>query len=90
MQAVSQLVNDSTVLALVAPSLSHTIHATVPPNSNSNPSPPITLTPDSPCPNPHTLSPSPGTVSTYHIDPSPIINHVFVEDCSNDVDFDDE
>ena len=26
----------------------------------------------------------------YHADPSPSINHVFMEDCSNDEDFDDE
>ncbi|KAL3573227.1 hypothetical protein D5086_027131 [Populus alba] len=90
MQAASQLVNDSIVLALAAPSLSRTIHAIVPPNSNSNHSPHVTLTPDSPCPNPHTLFPSPSLMSTYHVDPSPSINHVFVEDCSDDDDFDDE
>jgi hypothetical protein len=29
-------------------------------------------------------------VPQYHVDPSPSINHVFVEDCSNDEDFDHE
>lgn len=88
--ADSQLVNDSTILALTTMSLSCTVHATVLPNSNSNYSSPITLALDSLCPNPKIHSSSYGPVSQYHVDPSPSINHIFIEYCSDDDDFDDE
>jgi len=70
--------------------LSRTVHATVPQNSNSNQSPLVVLAPESPCPNHQIHSPLHGSVPQYHVDPSPSINHVFVEDCSNDEDFDHE
>ncbi|KAJ6912009.1 hypothetical protein NC652_022327 [Populus alba x Populus x berolinensis] len=41
--AASQLVNNSAILALTAQPLSGTVHAIVPPNSNSNLSPPMVL-----------------------------------------------
>ncbi|KAJ6865101.1 hypothetical protein NC651_035613 [Populus alba x Populus x berolinensis] len=73
-------------------SLSYIVHAIVLPNSNSNHSPPITLAPESLCPNPQIHSSLYGHVSQYHVDPSPSINHIFVEYCSDDddeeVDFD--
>ncbi|KAL9400756.1 hypothetical protein Peur_004605 [Populus x canadensis] len=84
--ADSQLVNDSTILALVAPS--RTVHATVPQNSNSNQSPPVVLAPENPYPNHQIHSPVHSYVPLYHVDPSPSINHVFMEDCSDDEDFD--
>jgi len=91
MQADSQLINDSTVFALAASSPPCTVHATVPSNSNSNSSPPVTFAPVCPHPNPRLHSPPHDPGSQYHVDPSPSINHVFVEDCSDvdeEVDFD--
>ncbi|KAH8479799.1 hypothetical protein H0E87_031698, partial [Populus deltoides] len=89
-QADAQLINDTAVLALPPQPLPCTVHATVPPNSNSNSSPPVILAPVCPHSSPHLQSPSHDPVSQYHVDPSPNINHVFVEDCSDDVGYDDE
>ncbi|KAL9400712.1 hypothetical protein Peur_004561 [Populus x canadensis] len=83
-----QLINDSTVLALAAPSPSSTVHATVPSNSNSISIPPVNFTPVCPHPTPRLHSPPLDPGSQYH--PSPSINHVFVEDSSDDVDYEDE
>ncbi|KAL3573305.1 hypothetical protein D5086_027209 [Populus alba] len=88
--ADSQLVNDSTILALEAPFLSRIVHVIVPPNLNSNQSLPVVLAPKSACPHHHVISASHGSVPQNHGDPSPSINHVFVKDCSDDDDFDDE
>jgi hypothetical protein len=78
--------NEHTVLALEAPS--RTVHATVPPISNSNPSPPTVLISEIPKPNPHVPSASHGLQPQFHVAPSPNINHVFVD--SDDDALDDE
>jgi hypothetical protein len=78
--------NEHTVLALEAPS--RTVHATVPPISNSNPSPPTGLISEIPRPNPHVPSASHGLQPQFHVAPSPNINHVFVD--SDDDALDDE
>jgi hypothetical protein len=90
--ADSQLVNDCTVPALKAPSLSHTVHVTVPvpSNLNSNQSPPVVLAPESSCPNHHVISALRGSLPQNHGDPSASINHVFVENYSDNDDLDDE
>ena len=87
--AASQLVNNSAILALTARSSSGTIHATVPPNSNSDLSPPMVLPPQSPCPT-HLIPSSSHGFEPQHRGDSPSINHVFVEDWSEDEDPDDE
>ncbi|KAJ6959613.1 hypothetical protein NC653_037845 [Populus alba x Populus x berolinensis] len=87
--AASQLVNNSTILALTAPPSSGTVHATVPPNSNSDLSPPIVLPPQSPCPT-HPIPSSSHGSEPQHRGDSPSINHVFVEDWSEDEGPDDE
>jgi hypothetical protein len=69
--------NEHTVLALEAPS--RTVPATLPPISNSNPSPPTVLISEFPKPNPHVPSASHGFQPQLHVDPSPNINHVFVD-----------
>ncbi|KAG6735727.1 hypothetical protein POTOM_061611 [Populus tomentosa] len=86
---VWELVNNSTVLALAARSSSRTVHATVSPNSNSDLNPPMVLTPQSPCPN-HLVLSSPHGSEPQHRGDSPSINHVFMEDWSDDEDLDDE
>lgn len=78
--------NASIVLALEAPS--RTVHATVPPISNSNPSPPPVPFSELPKSNPHVPSASHGFQPQLHVDPSPSINHVFVD--SDDDALDDE
>ncbi|KAJ6419769.1 hypothetical protein OIU84_029813 [Salix udensis] len=56
--------------------------------SNSAQSPPNSLAPKSPSPNQHVNSSSQGYQVRSHGDPSPNINHVFVEDCTDEDDFD--
>ncbi|KAJ6880897.1 hypothetical protein NC652_034043 [Populus alba x Populus x berolinensis] len=84
----SQLVHDSTVLALAASS--HTIHAIVPLNSNSNQSPPIVLVTQRLCPRHHIISSPHGSKHQYHGNPFPCINHVFMEDWFDDDDLEDK
>lgn len=67
-QQASQLINDRSVLASEAPPLPHTVHVTVPPNSNS----------------PHKLPAVVPTTVLVHDSPnhgehSPSINHIFVK-----------
>jgi len=71
--ADSQLVNDCTVLALEALSLSRTIHVTIPipSNLNSNQSSPVVLAPESSCPNHHIISAPCGSLPQKHGDPIP-------------------
>ncbi|KAJ6866809.1 hypothetical protein NC652_038140 [Populus alba x Populus x berolinensis] len=85
----SQLVNNSAILALTAPPSSGTVHATVPPNSNPDLSPPIVLPPQSPCPT-HPIPSSSHGSEPQHRGDSPSITHVFVEDWSEDEDPVDE
>ncbi|KAG6735781.1 hypothetical protein POTOM_061553 [Populus tomentosa] len=87
--ATSHNLNNFAILALTTPPSSGTVHATVPPNSNSDLSPPIVLPPQSPCPTHLTPSSSHGSEPQHRYD-SPSINHVFVEDWSEDEDPDDE
>ncbi|KAL3573226.1 hypothetical protein D5086_027130 [Populus alba] len=86
--ADSQLVHDSTVLALATSS--HTIHAIVPLNSNSNQSPPIVLVTQRLCPRHHIISSPHGSKHQYHGNPFPCINHVFMEDWFDDDDLEDK
>ncbi|KAL9400734.1 hypothetical protein Peur_004583 [Populus x canadensis] len=86
--ADSQLLNDRTVLALEAPS--RTVHATVPSISNSNPCPPVVFNSELFKPNHHVPSTSHGFLPQLHVDPSLSINHVFVEDYSDDDALDDD
>ncbi|KAG6735706.1 hypothetical protein POTOM_061642 [Populus tomentosa] len=88
LMADSQLVDDSTVLALAASS--HTIHAIVPLNSNSNQSPPIVLVTQHLCPRHHIISSPHGSKHQYHGNPFPCINHVFMEDWFDDDDLEDK
>ncbi|KAJ6865061.1 hypothetical protein NC651_035580 [Populus alba x Populus x berolinensis] len=60
-----------------------------PPNSNSYLSPPMVLPPQSPCPT-HLIPSSSHGSEPQHRGDSPSINHVFVEDWSEDEDPDDE
>ncbi|KAG6766600.1 hypothetical protein POTOM_030689 [Populus tomentosa] len=87
--AASQLVNNSAILALTAQPSSGTVHATVPLNSNSDLSPSMVLPPQSPCPT-HLIPSSSHGSKPQHRGDSPSINHVFVEDWSEDEDPDDE
>ena len=77
--AASQLVNNSTILALRARSSSGTIHATVHPISNSDLNPPLVSPPQSPCPT-HLIPSSSHSSEPQHCGDSPSINHVFVAD----------
>ncbi|KAJ6854931.1 hypothetical protein NC651_039789 [Populus alba x Populus x berolinensis] len=78
-QQASQLINDRSVLALEAPPLPHTVHVTVPPNSNSPHKSPAVV---------------PTTVlvhdSPNHGEHSPSINHIFVDDYSDDEEIEEE
>ncbi|KAG5241525.1 hypothetical protein IMY05_007G0052700 [Salix suchowensis] len=56
--------------------------------SNSAQSPPNSPNSKSPSPNKHVNSSSQGYQVRSHGDPSPNINHVFVEDCTDEDDFD--
>ncbi|KAJ6856767.1 hypothetical protein NC651_038439 [Populus alba x Populus x berolinensis] len=85
--AASQLVNNSTILALGARSSSGTVHGTVPPISNSDLSPPMVSPLQSPCSSQPIPSSSHGSEPQHHGD-SPSINHVFVADWSEDEDAD--
>jgi hypothetical protein len=80
--------NERTVLALEAPS--RTVHATVPPISNSNPCPPVVSPSELSKPIHHVPSSSHGSLPQIPVDPSPSINHVFEEDFSDDGALDDE
>jgi hypothetical protein len=84
----AQFVNDSAVLALTTPP--STVHATVTPNSNSKQSPLVDFVTTGSRPLHHVLSSPHGSVSHYRGDPSPSINHVFVEDWSGEDDLEDE
>ena len=85
--ANSQL-NDSAVLALAAPPL--TVHAIVTSNSNSKKRPPVASAAVCSRPIHHVLSSPHGSESHHHGDPSPGINHMFVEDWSSDDDLEEE
>ncbi|KAJ6856768.1 hypothetical protein NC651_038440 [Populus alba x Populus x berolinensis] len=78
-QQASQLINDRSVLALEAPPLPNTVHVTVPPNSNSPHQAPAVV---------------PTTVlvhdSPNHGEHSPSINHIFVDDYSDDEEIEEE
>jgi hypothetical protein len=84
----AQFVNDSAILALTTPP--STVHATVTPNSNSKQSPLVDFVTTGSRPLHHVLSSPHGSVSHYRGDPSPSINHVFVEDWSGEDDLEDE
>jgi hypothetical protein len=80
--------NEHIVLASEAPS--RTIHATVPSISNSNPCPPVVFSSKLSKPNHHVPSTSHGFLPQIPVDPSHSINHVFVDDYSDDDALDDE
>ncbi|KAL9347196.1 hypothetical protein Peur_058562 [Populus x canadensis] len=77
--------NDSAILALAAPP--PTVHATVPSNSNSKQCPPGSSPDVCSLPNPRTLSP-PHSSPPHHGDHN--INHIFVEDWSDEDALEDE
>ncbi|KAL3573225.1 hypothetical protein D5086_027129 [Populus alba] len=80
-QQASQLINDRSVLALVAPPLPHTVYVTVPPNSNPpHKSPVPAVVPTS----------VPVQVSPNHGEHSPSINHIFEDDYSDDEEIEEE
>ncbi|XP_011016272.1 PREDICTED: uncharacterized protein LOC105119785, partial [Populus euphratica] len=89
-QQNSELLHDLTVLALAAPSLSRTVHATVHHNSNLNHSPPNASAPNRTCTDHHVISSPHGSEPQHHTDPSPSINHVLVDDWSDEEDLEDE
>nr|TKR75465.1 hypothetical protein D5086_0000285070 [Populus alba] len=84
--AASHLVNNSAILALEARSSSETVHGTVHPISNSNLSPPMVSSPQSPCSTQHISSSSSHGSEPQHHDDSPSIKHVFVADWLEDED----
>nr|TKR98958.1 hypothetical protein D5086_0000197870 [Populus alba] len=80
-QQASQLINDRSVLALAAPPRPHTVHVTVPPNSNPphiSPAPAVV----------HTSVPV--QVSPNHGEHSPSINHIFEDDYFDDEEIEEE
>ncbi|KAG6735565.1 hypothetical protein POTOM_061825 [Populus tomentosa] len=80
-QQASQLINDRSVLALVALPLPHTVHVTVPPNSNPpHKSPAPAVVPTS----------APVQVSPTHGEHSPSINHIFEDDYSDAEEIEEE
>ncbi|KAG6750288.1 hypothetical protein POTOM_047392 [Populus tomentosa] len=80
-QQASQLVNDRSVLALAAPPLPHTVHVTVPLNSNPpHISPAPVVVPTS----------VPVQVSPNHGEHSPSINHIFEDDYFDDEEIEEE
>nr|TKR85167.1 hypothetical protein D5086_0000250200 [Populus alba] len=88
-QQASHLINDCTVLALEAPPLSHTVHVTVPPNSNSPHKAPAVLPTQSSRPV-HQLFSTDRADSPNHGELSPSINHIFMDDYSDDEEIEEE
>ncbi|KAG6748933.1 hypothetical protein POTOM_048874 [Populus tomentosa] len=88
-QQASHFINDRSVLALEAPSMSHTVHITVPPNSNSPHNAPVVLPTQSYRPVHHLFS-TDRPDSPNHGEPSPSINHIFMDDYSDDEELEAE
>ncbi|KAJ6976251.1 hypothetical protein NC653_031942 [Populus alba x Populus x berolinensis] len=84
---INDCINDCIIRALEAPSLSRSVHVTVPSNSNSPHNAPSILPNQSSCPFPQ-------LISTNHSpapqDPSPSINHIFVHDYSDGEELDED
>ncbi|KAL3573255.1 hypothetical protein D5086_027159 [Populus alba] len=77
------------MLALEAPPLSHTVHVTVPPNSNSPHKAPAVLPTQSSRPV-HQLFSTDRADSPNHGELSPSINHIFMDDYSDDEEIEEE